>query len=449
MTKPVSHTILLLTGSLFSIFAVMALPGFYFHKDLETFWAWSQAWNRGWQEIYVTCPECNYPIIGLFSSAGLTGLTGLLQKLGYEKAVFVFRLFLAFVDGLNVFLVYWILKKLSIEKAAFWAGVMGVSISSWVGGALWGQIDGVSQFFILATLAWIVKGNVDRWPSRAAFRIYLAGTGILLACILLTKQLTLFSVFSISLLVAANLLFYSRAWKQVTLHSALALAAFLATVSVWDLFLKLPAPYFSHLHYIVQEGVYRGDIISGNGFNLWMFLGRDMWSSAYVPLTANLPFFTPFWIGRLFFVIFVGLITSSLLLFLQEHLRGRETFLNREVILNFIFFLALVNLGFNIFLTGTHERYLYHFYPYIIVAVAGLESYSPIFTAKTRSLLVFGASFYGIFILMILSQIDFRLGYLPHWVMGIFHLGLLIYLTAVILRYQKFTARAVSLKESV
>jgi hypothetical protein len=442
MTKPFSHSILFIIGLLFSLFAVITLPGFYFHKDLETFWAWSQYWNNDWREIYTSCSECNYPIIGMASSVGLLGM---FRNFGYENAVFVYRLFLGLVDGLNVFLVFWILKKLSIERAALWAGVIGISVSSWAGGALWGQFDGVSQFFILAALAWVVKGNVDRWPSRTAFRIYLAGAGILMACMLLTKQLTLFSTFSVGVMLVANILFFSRNWKHFVLNSALALVVFLATVSVWDLFLKSPAPYFSHLYYILKEGVYRGDIISGNGFNLWMFLGRDMWSSAYVPLVGNLPFFTPYAMGRLILVVFYGIITFSLLLFLREHFKRGETFLNKDVLLNFIFYLALVNLSFNVFLTGTHERYLYHFYPYIILAWVGLEGYSRLFAGQARSVLVFGASFYGIFLLMILSMIDFRLGYLPHWVMGIFHLGLLIYLTVVILRYQKFTANVVSL----
>ncbi len=435
MTKPSNHSVLFFVGLLISTFAVISLPGFYFHKDLEAFWTWGQYWKNGWRDIYVTCAECNYPIIGMVSSAGSIGL---LSNLGYEKAVFIFRLFLGLVDGLNVFLVFWLLKKLSVEKAALWAGVIGISVSSWVGGALWGQIDGISQFFLLATLAWIVKGNVDGWPSRTAFRIYLVGAGILTACILLTKQLTLFSVFSIGLLLAANILFFSRQRKQFALNLALVLAAFLATVSIWDLFLELPKPYFSHLDYILSEGVYRGDIISGNGFNIWMFLGRDMWSSAYIPLTGNLPFFTPYGLGRLIFVVFTGLITLSLLLFLRGHFQREEKFLNSEVLLNFIFFLALVNLGFNVFLTGTHERYLIHFYPYIILAWVGLESYSRLFTGKILSVLVFGASFYGVFILMILSLIDFRLGYLPHWAMGIFHLGIISGLIFVVFRYQEF-----------
>jgi hypothetical protein len=442
MTKPSGHSVFFLAGILFSLSMVIALPEFYFQIDMESFWLWSQHWNAGWREIYISCAECNYPIIGMLSTAGLIGM---LRNLGYEKAVFVFRFFLGLVDGLNVILIFWLLKKMSVKKAAFWAGMIGVSISVWGGGAFWGQIDGVSQFFLLAALAWMIKGNLEGWSSKTSFGIFVAISGILMAGLTLTKQLTLFSLFSLGLLLATNLLFFSRQWKALALNSALALGSFLVVIFGGDFFLKLPKTYFSHLVYIWKTGSNHSDVISGNGFNLWMFLGRDMWSSSHIPLFENVPFLTPYGVGMFLFIGFTGLITLSLFLFLREHFQCGETFLNQEVLLNFIFHLALVNLSFNVFLTGTHERYLYHFYPYILLAWAGLEGCSPLFSRQIRSVLISGASFYGIFILMILSRVDFKIGYLPHWTLGIFHLGLLIYLTVVILRYQKFTVNVVSL----
>lgn len=436
MKKLSSQSIFLITGLLFSTFVVIALPRLYFK---EAFWDWGLQWNNGWRAIYVTCPDCNYPIIGMFSSAGLLGLLRSFGY-GYEKALFVYRLLLSLVDGLNVFLIYWILKKLSIAKPVFWAGVIGVLISSWAGGALWGQIDSIDQFFILVALAWAINGNIEGWSTSLAFQSYLIGAGVFLGCVLLTKQLAWFSAVALGLLLVANVVFFSRNWRGFVLNSALVWVTILVTVSIWDPFLKLPIPYFSHLYYILNEGVYRGDIISGNGFNLWMFLGRDMYSSAFVPFAANYPSLTPYLLGRILFFIFASLLTLSLLLFSYGQFKRGEKFLNKEVLYNFILYLAILNLGMVVLLSGTRERYLYHFYPYILLAWLGLESYSTLFSKRILSILVFGANFYGVFILLILSLIDFRVGYIPHWVMGVFHLGLLVGLTVITFRYQKFVS---------
>jgi hypothetical protein len=372
----------------------------------------------------------------MFSSAGLMSM---LSSLGYNGAVFTYRLILSLMDGLNILLVFWILKKLKVEKPAYMAGVIGISISSWAGSALWGQTDGISQFFILLTLVWIVNKNTTTLPAPKKNRLYLMVSAILLACVLLTKQLTIFSTLSLGLLLSTDILFCSRAWKPFILNTMLALSIFLAAIFVWDFFLELKRPYFSHLFYIWQEGVYQGGIISGNGFNIWMLLGRDMWSSAYVPVFSNIPAVTPYWIGLVLFLILTGFATLSLCLSLRTQFQHGELFLNRETLLNFIFHLALVNLCFNVFLTGTRERYLFHFYPYMILAWSGLSGYSRLFSEKILSTLILGASLYGIFILQILSTIDFRLGTWPHMILAVFHLGLFICMMTITLQYQKFT----------
>jgi hypothetical protein len=422
------------TGLGISLLAVLALPNFYYQKDFAAFWEWGQLWRSSWRDIYLSCAQCNYPILGIFSTAGLIGW---LAPLGYEKTVFVFRVFLALVDGINVYLVFWLLKKLLVERAFYWAGMVGILLSSWVGGALWGQIDGLSQFLILIWLVWLVRGNTQGWSSKTSFQVFLVVGSLLLAALLLFKQLTIFSVFSLGLLLMGNLIFFSREWRQVILNSMLALATFLAAIFSFDFFLNLPSPYFSHLVYVWETGSNHSEIISGNGFNLWVFLGRDQWSSARVPLSEQLPFLTPYGLGMVFFLLFTLLITGSWLLFLRRQFQQGETCLNREMLLNGIFFLALVNLGFNIFMTGTHERYLYHFYPYLLVAWLGLANYNRLFTPKILPLLIFGANFYGTFMLQIIPSLDFRLGYWPHWLLGSFHLGLLIYLMVVFFRYQK------------
>lgn len=439
------YSIFLIFGVFLSSMVVIAWPKLYFQIDMEIFWKWGQHWNESWKNIYISCAGCNYPIIGLLGSAGLMGF---LENLGFEKAVAIFRFLLGLVDGLNVLLIFWLLKKLQIRKAAFWAGLIGVSASSWVGGALWGQIDGVSQFFILLTLAWIVKENIESRPSPKNFKIYLVVSGILMAWILLTKQLTIFSAFSLGLLILASILFYSAQLKQVLLNIATVGISFISNIFIWDFFLNLKEPYFSHLYYIWKVGSNHSNIISYNGFNLWMFLGREMRSSSLIPLAGSQsPLLSPYWLGIFLFVIYLFGITLSLFLFLKDRFSEGGHVLDWEILFNFIFHFALVNLSFNILLTGTHERYLYHFYPFIIIAWLGLRTYSSNFSSKMLSLFILGANLYGLFVLQILapSVIGFRDEYLPHWIMGLFHFSLLAYLSVTIMKYQNFKLNLASL----
>ncbi len=436
MKKTTSDFVLLGAGLTLSLIVVLGLPNLYFHKDLEAFWNWSQIWKLNWLSIYSSCPTCNYPILGMFSSAGFLNL---FSGLGYDRSVFIFRLFLSIVDGANVLLIFWILKSLKVAKPAYTAGIIGISISSWAGGAIWGQIDGISQFFILISLAWIVKNNINAQAMPKYYWSYLVVSAVLLACILLTKQLTILSVFSIGLLLATDILFHSPKWKERLLNAALTMGVFLAAISAWDLFLKLKPPYFSHLVYIWQEGVFQAGIISGNGFNIWMLLGRDMFSSAHMPMFAGIPGSNPYQLGLFLFVLLTGMVTVSLGLWLRQKYQRGEAIIDRETLLNFILHLALVNLCCAVFLTGTRERYLFHFYPYIILAWTGLSSYSRLFSEKILSSLVLAATLYGLFVLQILSTLDFRLGTSTHMIMAVLHLGLFTCLLIVTLQYQNFS----------
>jgi len=433
---------LFVLGILFSVILVVSIPEFYHQGDMHRFWEWAHYWSENWKDIYLNCKGCNYPIIGTFSSAGLLSILG---NGNYQNAVFSFRLLLGLIDGLNVLLIFWLLKQFSINNAALWAGIIGILPSSWAGGALWGQIDGISQLFILVALVWIVRSNLGHQVSKSNFRIYLAISSVMLSWIILTKQIAIFSFFSIGFLLTANVFFFSRKWSQFATDSLLMIAFFIFSIILWDSFLNLKEPYFSHLHYIWETGSSHGDVISLNGFNIWMFLGRNMRSSSHIPFFFNnvtnshvLLLFTPYIAGVFFFLVFNSISSLSLLLFLRNQFLSGERFLNREILLNFIFYLALVNLSFNVLLTGTHERYLYHFYPFMILACLGLRKYTKLFSNNIIYIVVFGASLYGLFVLGILSNRAASLGYTTHWVLGIFHFGLLCYLFLIFLKYRKF-----------
>ena len=434
MKKSPPDLLILIIGILFPLFMVLALPEMYFHKDLEILWKWAHLWSSNWQQIYINCSECNYPFLGMVSSAGLLNL---LRSPGDRVPVFAYRFLLSLLDGLNIYILYWILSKLKVARSAYVAGIIGISISSWAGGAVWGQIDGVSQFFILISLAWVVNKNSSPEPTHTTYRLYVVISSLLLAFSLLTKQLTIFSAFSIGLLLIADIAFHNRTNRSFFQFAGLALITFMIAVFAWDPFLALKPPYISHLVYIWQEGIFQNGIISGNGFNIWMLLGRDMWSSAFVSFVPGSWLLNPYRMGQVFFLLFTGLITLSLLLWLRPYYYKHEKQLNREILLNFILHLALVNLCFNVFLSGTRERYLFHFYPYIILAWIGLGEINPLFSSRVRSLLFLGANLYGLFVLQIASTLDFRIGTSTHQLMAIFHLGLVACLLFIVFKYQR------------
>ena len=439
--KPAQSVVLLL-GMVVSVLAVLALPDLYFHADLRAFWAWAQHWNNGWRDIYATCPDCNYPIFGMFASAGVIGA---FAGLGYEKAIFIYRILLALVDGANVWVLFQLFRKFSVPAGAVWAGVVGFSLCSWVVGALWSQIDGIDQFLILLLLL-LMSSSLSEPVSPRIFTISVAVSAMLLASSLMMKQLTVFSLFPLGLLLLASIVFYCRTWKYSLLNGCVGAAGFLLVVFACDPFLRLPAAYVSNLYYVWKVGSGHMDVISGNGFNIWMFLGRDMWGSSHIPILAGLPGLTPYAIGISLFVGYLLVTLASLFMFLRERFERDNQGLGAELLLNFIFFLALVNLAFNIFLTGTHERYLFHFYPYIILAWAGLGRYSPIFHKRVLPWLAVGANLYGLFVLQILSPYDFQIGTLSHLLMSAFHAVLLAYLTWQFLRYQSFPRSLASLR---
>jgi len=110
--KNVLHYGLLILGISISAILVVSFKNFYHYDDVRAFLAWSQVWNQGRQDIYKNCALCNYPILGMFSSAGLLDL---LVKVSSQNAIWDFRILLAIIDGANVWLIYLLLRVFSIK----------------------------------------------------------------------------------------------------------------------------------------------------------------------------------------------------------------------------------------------------------------------------------------------------------------------------------------------
>jgi hypothetical protein len=433
--KTVSSGILILGVSI-SALLVIAFPEWYHHGDVNTFVHWAELWNKGWREVYNTCFGCNYPILGIFSTAGVFKL---LFRLGIPNTVQAFRLLLAAVDGLNVLLIFFLLKKLSVPNAAIWAGVTGLLASSWAGGAVWSQVDGVSQFFILLTLAWMVLYNTYR---RIHLVVYLAVGSLLLACLLLTKQLIVFSFVSLEIFLTANI-FTGRKFLSAVRYWLLHLIFLFGFVFIWDLFLNVEGPYFSHLLTVWITRSDTAGALSMNGFSLWVFLNRNMMRSSDIsifPLSDWSRFLTPLRIGiALFAILFLVIAVSTVRYVRRRHPEG-EVFLRREDIYRLILLLAVVNLIFNVVMTGTHERYLFHFYPYLLIACLGLREFDKRFSTALLIFIFLGANLYGWFVLRVLWG-DIAYDYSFHKYVAIYHLVLLTVLFFLGLTYPGFGKR--------
>jgi hypothetical protein len=440
MFKNSLPVVVLLAGMAISMTMVLLLPDLYHSNDWNDMFLWAGEFGANWKDIYINCDRCTYPFIGILVSAGLIHM---LDSTSFTDTALLFRLVLGIVDAANVFLLYLLMEQLGIRKSALWAGIVGLLPSSWVGGALWGQIDSFSQFFLLLALLSIAHFNraMLRGEKRRTVPAYLLLIGLPVTFLLLTKQLAVFNVLVLEGMVLANLLLVYRSIPRAVASFGLFLAWQVAIVLAFDLFLEVQNPYLSHLAYVWLVRSRHMNKISGNGLNIWIFLGWAQGASSKEAFYLTL---TPRDTGIGLFLGWMALLSTSLLMQIRKLYRTHgPRAIDRETFSDLIFFLALTNLCFNVFLSGTHERYLYHFYPMIIVGFLGLRAHSTLFSRTMLATLLFGAVSYGLYVFEILS------GELPMALFifkdakfqAAFHLFLLLYLSLAYLRYHDFVPR--------
>ena len=419
------NQIVFTAGLFFPAFVIFIYPTWFQPDDLDAFLRWSQDWAKGAQNIYVNCAYCNYPFLGMAFSAGAVKWLGIRD---FDGMMGLFRYYLSIIDLLNVVVFYFLLKILKIKDAAFWAGVVGLLPSSWVGTSYWGQIDNVGQFFILTFLLFAAK--INEIPESKPWRNYLLAVvlGVLLSCLVMTKQLVFFSMISLGSMALANLIMISRKWAGALAALVVLVLSFAAPVLLVDSLLKYDSQYLSHLHYILATGSSHGDTISSFGFNLWTFFTDDPFGSSHEPLSVFDFSLVPYKAGIALFLLSVLLLSVAAIYFhVRENNRSITGFTSKH--LGFwLVHLALVNLSFNLFLTGTHERYLYHFFPFAIAAI--------LFTQKmeglNRLVLIGGAAFYGVFLYGYLTGYNLYFDQLPYRIMTLLGLYLLAFFTSVL-----------------
>lgn len=412
---------------LLPFFIIRVFPDFFHTSDVDDLWRWSQAWGRDWRSVYINCDRCNYPFLGTMFSGGVMDA---MHIESFARLANRFRYYLALVDALNIFLIWFILKKLNVENAPLWAGLIGLLPSSWLGSSVWGQIDGIGQFLILLFFILLIWFNREERSPKQTY-LFAALAGILLSCMLLTKQLIYFSVFALGMIFLANVWTVTRKPIPAIASGAAALVSFLLPVILIDLNLNLNEGYFSHLQYILATGSKHGDVFTYTGFNLWVFFSKDLLASSHQPIqigSVTLSSVTPYSAGMILF-----LLVNAFLLYLFVRKIYEQTATPQFVLMSLLY-LALVNLSFNITLTGTHERYLYHFYPFILIACLAYLGHSNFFNRSMLAVLLSSSMLYGVFLF----------SYLRGWVrpnshailqgMSIIHMTLFIYLIYSTLR---------------
>ncbi len=412
--------VLLFAACILPLTLRLLFPDTYHHYDVHTFQQWGD-FHDNMKDLYLTECYCNYPYLGMLLSTGLIRLLG--------DAVFPFLVVLSFVDMLNILILYRIFRKLGCSKPALWAGIIGLLPAVWVGGALWGQIDTIGQTFLLLLTVVIIQ-HLRSGEHKA---IYFVLYGLLFSACILTKQLLLFPLAPIGVFLLTHLV-QSANWMNTLRLVTLGVLFFLLPIAIIDSYVSIPGNYaWSHLEKILLEGSDHMDEISGNGFNIWMLFYDNMGAASTDTLIITSP-------KKLGLLMFVGLFLFVTIRQIQ-FLRSDSEWKDRLIVL--LFFFVLINLGFNLFLTGTHERYLYHFYPFMGVLIfTGMNRHPSLFSKLDFGLLIFGGILYGAFVFGILQQYHhskplFR-ELIAHRILLVFYL---LYFARLSWQYLRFTRK--------
>ena len=362
----------------------------YHHKDYAEFAASAECWLHDSRNIYLNCyaQTPNYPVVGVLASAGaLSGLKTISGVKDNAQVVGLFRFYLAIFGALN-FILVWQLARLLKLRHAVWIGLLIAALpSSWAGGELWGQIDGISQFFLLACICCFIvsiQSDADRHSIHSF--VYFACGLLMLVVFLLTKQFAVFSLPAIgALALLAGFKLCTSGSKLYGVMATVA-ASLLAFALFWflDSRLEVPGGYYGSSYLFVWLGGGSSKKIhhfSHHGFNIWRLL-INVNSDPSKPFGfAQLrdrdyyltPFITPLYSGIALYISYVFAITASYFAIVwKQALRPdyllRDSIQMRFIIATLVLYIAQVNLGFNVLLPGTHERYLCHFFPFLILS---------------------------------------------------------------------------------
>lgn len=440
--------LLLLIGICFPFWLVQHID-IYYQGDVEIFRFWANCWGS---KIYLNCtnPELqipNYPVIGLTLSAGV--IHAIQSRFDIPNTATldtIFRYYLALFDALNFILLIGLAQLMRFQFPIFLGLLLLAIPSTWVGGAAWGQIDNIALFFALLSTFAFLKAGLVRIPAKKRQKVWRSGAWLLLGTFnlslyILTKQL---AVFSLPFFLILFLIAIWKLWKffdyQGLIWGIISLILLALSFHYFDSLLDVPAQFFhSSYWYVWQVGSPHGDKISGNGFNLWMFLGRDMLSSSHVPFLAVKmgswnDDISPNQAGIFLYSIFLAFLLFTGLRSIIKILKGKSDSTQNDKVTIFMMallclFHGLSHLGFNVLLSGTHERYLYLGYPFLLIAIAWFYINIQLFSWRLLLFCFLSASAYGGFVFSQMGQLpDLFFPLRRHEFLASIHLFLLLVL---------------------
>jgi len=449
----------------FLFFLGLALPfliakyvPYYSSGDVAIFRYWADCLESYSHKIYLECKTnpnyplpnaLNYPVMGLTLSAGtisfIRSIFGTTQSNTVDS---IFRSYLAFFDFFNFLLFTWLANLMRFRLPISIGLILLIIPSTLVGGALWGQIDGISLFFcLLSTISFFKSWSIDQVDFKNTIGLQ-NGLWLLFGVMnfslyILTKQLSVFSLpfFLLCLLITVwKFLKYFR--YRGIFWVLLSLGLFIFSFRYIDTLFEIPKRFHNSSYFFVWTGggSNHAENISGNGFNLWMFLGRDMWSSSRITFPVLWDhgvgkfFVSPYNAGMLLYLIFIAFLLFTGFRVCWLVLQGKA-YINKRAnadvyLLSLLcFFLGLSHLGFNVLLTGTHERYLYLGYPFLLIAVTWFCVNKFTFSWQSTVFCFFAASAYGFFVFSIIGPLPGILFPLRrHEFLASIHLFLLLFL---------------------
>lgn len=375
----------------------------YFVGDVDAFSEWAETSRLMPKKLYLWS-GCNYPVYGALATAGF--MIGLEKAMpGAERSTY-HRIFLAFLLAVQcaaMWLFYLTLRTAGEPHALLWASLLTVSPATWAGGASWGQIDVLSQMFLLAFLlcAFRLARGLDQDGPDATGRIRLFVVAVAAATVmLLTKQLAWLNGPGAAGIVVLLAFYLHRADRRAARTAVLwGLLCGVLLLFVPDRCFTLPPNTITHLQTILARPNSAADFIGGNGFNVWTLMNVDMFTfRSDTVVWAGL---SPRQMGSFLLKAYLGCL-PAMAAWAFRQCRGKSI---TAKLVDLCWLSALLNLAANVLLTGTHERYLYHFFPQALIALLYWNRRrSPLVTALLAVLLLLSV-YYGGYVYVIVNKL--------------------------------------------
>ena len=389
LLRPYIAVLSIVAGISFPFIAVSACDASY-RGDITTFIRWAEHLGNGTPTVYET--DANYPVFGILTSAGAAGWLQRHFGSAHEAfdAVAAFREYLAGWNAVLFLLLGGLATLIRLRMPWTIALLVSVIPSSWVGSALWGQIDGITQCLLMAPL--VATALLFRQVGQARLGPALVANSLsflLLGLALLTKQLSVFSAPLLTVFVTVGAMRIAARWKGIGF--ALAVASTLVPLGLCfalDRAWPVPAGYHgSSAFYIWMGGGSDHANIIGNGVNVWQLLGRDANSRSSEPFSSfmlgatNIEL-TPSQCGK---VLFLAVSLLIAILWVRSLKRGRSlvqafwSFGGRDLertIATTLIAIGMHNLAMTLLLCGIHERSLYHGYVFLLLGSIAIHQKS-------------------------------------------------------------------------